>query len=37
MDERCVCTHAEEEHEDSWRAPCEVDGCDCPGFEAEDR
>lgn len=31
-EDRCLCGHVEDEHEDSWKAPCDVDGCDCDTF-----
>jgi hypothetical protein len=35
-DDAClICGHAEDEHEDSWLAPCEVEGCECFAYDPE--
>jgi hypothetical protein len=36
MREICVCGHNREEHEDTFFAPCKIEGCDCIAFEDSD-
>lgn len=34
-EDRCMCGHVEDEHEDSWLAPCEADECPCLAYEED--
>ena len=34
--ECCTCGHVVDEHTRSFMQPCEIKGCDCIAFEAED-